>query len=105
MIEAITEDNKLFNFFMKDPDYAMKIMASWTKIDELECAWKRRDFVDSSGTKEMKQFTHCQPSGIHFRYRNHLDDHNNQIHSQISLDREWVTNFWPACKFAWYLAV
>ena len=36
MIEARTEDNKLFKIFcMKEPDYVMKIMASWMAIDEL----------------------------------------------------------------------
>ena len=36
MIEAITEDNKLFKIFcMKELDYLMKIMASWTTRDEL----------------------------------------------------------------------
>ena len=52
MIEARTEYNKLFKiFFMKDPDYVMKIMASWVALSELERSRTRRDFIDSSGTK------------------------------------------------------
>ena len=34
MIEARIEDNNLFKtFYMKDPDYVMKIMAIWMTID------------------------------------------------------------------------
>ena len=37
IIEARTEDNKLFKvFFIKELDYVMKIMASWIKTDGLE---------------------------------------------------------------------
>ena len=58
MIEARAEDNKLFKiFFMKETNYGTKIIASWMTLDELEGARKRRDFIDSSGTKETKQFT------------------------------------------------
>ena len=36
MIEAITEDNKLFKIFcMKEPYYVMKIMSVWVELDEL----------------------------------------------------------------------
>ena len=36
MIEATAQDNKLLRIFcMKDPDYLMKIMASWVKLGEL----------------------------------------------------------------------
>ena len=58
MIEARTEDNKLFEMFcMKDMDCAMKIMASWMTLDELDSARTRRYFIDISGTKDTKQFT------------------------------------------------
>ena len=36
MIEARTEDNKLFKtFFIKSPDYAMKIIPIWMILDDL----------------------------------------------------------------------
>ena len=36
MIEAKTQDNKSFIIFcMKEPYYAMNIMASWMTLDEL----------------------------------------------------------------------
>ena len=36
MLEAATENGKPFyNFFFKEPDYVIKIMASWMTLDEL----------------------------------------------------------------------
>ena len=106
MIESIIEDNKLFKIFcMKDPDYVMKIMASWMTLDGLEGARTRRYFIDINGTKETKHFTYRKPFGIHFRYIHQVDDHNNWIHVPIFLERAWATTFWPDRKFAWYLAV
>ena len=34
-----------------------------------------------------------------------MDNHNNQRHAPISLERTWATKFWPDHNFAWYLAV
>ena len=37
MVEASTEEGKPFRVFcFKEPDYVMKIMASWMNLDELE---------------------------------------------------------------------
>ena len=63
---------------MKEPDYVMKIMASWMILDELEGAKTRGDFIDSSVTKETKQFTSRQTFGLNFRYRHQVEEHNNQ---------------------------
>ena len=87
MIKSRTEDNKLLKIFcMKEPDYVMRIMASWMTPDELEGARTRRDFIYRSGKKDIKQFTYRYPFGIHFRYRHQVYYHNNQIHAPISLD-------------------
>ena len=86
MIEARTEYNKLFEIFcMKDPDYVMKIMASWVMIDELEGARTRGYFIDSSRKKEANQFTYWKPFLFHFRYLHQVDKHNNWKHAPISL--------------------
>ena len=90
---------------MKESDYVMKIMANWVAFDESEGTKTGRDFIQSSGTKDMKQFTYQQPFGLNFIYITQVGDHNNQIHAPISLERTWATKFWPDCKFAWYLTV
>ena len=81
----------------------MKIMVSWVTLHELEGARTGRDFIEISGTKEVKQFTYRQPSGLHFRYRHQVDDHNNQRHGQIYVEGKWATKFWPDRNFAWYI--
>ena len=84
MIEAINEDNNLFNMScMKEPNYVIKIMASWMTLNELEGAETKRDFINRSGTKEKNQFKNRQPSGIHFRYRHQVDYRNNRRHASI----------------------
>ena len=90
---------------MKEPDYVMKIMASWMTLDELEDTSTRRELIDISGTNKKKQFIYRHPFGIYSRYIHQADDHNNQRHAQIYLERIWATNFWPDHNFAWYLAV
>ena len=83
----------------------MKIMSSWMSLDELQGARTRRYYIESSGKKEMNQFTYRQTFGIHSRYRHQVYDHNNQIHAPFSLDWTWETKFWPDRNFPWYLAV
>ena len=84
MIEAINEDNNLFKFFLMEyPYYLMKIMVVWMTFYGLENASTRRDFIDSSETKEINQFTYRYPFGIHFRYSHQFENHNNQIHAPI----------------------
>ena len=57
MIQKRTEENKWFKtYFIKVPDYAMKVMASWMILDEFQGAKTRIYFTDSSVTNESKQF-------------------------------------------------
>ena len=106
MAEARTEDNKfLKTFLMKDPDYVMQIMASCMALDELEGVRTRRDFIDSSGTKDTKKFIYGQKFGLHFIYIHQVDDHNNGRHAPISLARTWVTKSCLDHNLTWYLSV
>ena len=101
MLEARTQDNKSFRIFcMKDPDYVMKIMASWFTLDELEGVKTGIEFVESSGKKYTKRFTYRKIFGIHFSYRHQVGDHKKIIHAENALDRTWGTKFWPDCNFA-----
>ena len=97
IIEARTEDNKLFKIFcMKEPYYVMKIMESWMTLDELEGASTRRVFIDKSRTKDKK----VSHTGIHLRYRHLVEDHNNKMHAPIYLYMTWATELWPDRNFA-----
>ena len=72
---------------------------------ELEGTKTRRDYIDSSGTKQTNQFTYQQPFRLHFKYQHQVDDHNNKRHAPIFLERTWATKFYPDHNFSWYLAV
>ena len=69
-------------------------------LDDIQGAKKIRDFIDNSVTKETKQGTYQEPFGIDFRYRNLVEDHNNQRHVKISLDMKWAARLWPDCNLA-----
>ena len=106
VIESITEDNKLFKVFCgKESDYMMKIMASWVTLGDLEDANTRRYFIDRSGTKETNYFTYQNPFGVHYKYRQQVENHNYKIHVPISLERTWATKFWPDRNFSCYLVM
>jgi hypothetical protein len=109
MVEVMTEEGpqgKPFKIFcFKEPDYVMKIMATWMTLDELPEANTRRDYIGRDGQSLVKLFKYRQPFGLHFRYCHQVDDHNNRRHAPISVERTWATKFWPDRNFAWYLAV
>jgi hypothetical protein len=105
MLEAKTEEGKPFRIYcFKEPDYVMKIMATWMTLDELEDAPTRREYKGANGQSVVQTFKYRQPFGLQFRYRHQVDDHNNCRHAPISLERTWATKFWPDHNFAWYLA-
>ena len=68
---------------MKDPDYVMKIVENYMTLDDLEDAEKRRDLIDSSGTKYANPITYQQLYGLHLNDRHQLYNHYYQIHAQI----------------------
>ena len=52
ILEARTQDIRLFQIFcIKELYYAMNMMASWTKLDELEGEKTKRYLIEISGTK------------------------------------------------------
>ena len=109
MLEAITEEvpeGKAFNIFcFKEPEYVMKIMATWMTLEELDGEDTRQEYKGWDGQSLARLLKYRQPFGFHFRYRHEEDDHNNRRHDPISIKRTCETMFWPDRKFAWYLAV
>ena len=53
MLEAITEEDpegKIFKIFcFKEPEYVMKIMATWMTLEELDRADNRREYKGRDG--------------------------------------------------------
>jgi len=66
---------------------------------------KTKRVYKSNGQTVTKVFNCIEPISNHFRYRHQIDDNNNRRHAPISLERTWVTKYWPDRNFAWFLAV
>ena len=90
---------------MREPNYVMRIMASWMKLHELYVAKIRRDFIERSGKKEMNQYTCRNPFWFCSKYRHQVDDQKYFRHVPIHLERTWGTKFCPDHNFAWYTDV
>ena len=109
MLEAINEEGtegKAYKIFCsKEPEYVMKIMATWMTLEELDGADTRREYKGRDGESLTRLFKYCQPYGLHFRYRHQVEDHKNRRHATISIEMTWATKFWPDRNFACYLAV
>ena len=110
MLEAITEDGpegKAFNifFFFKEPEYFMKIMATWTTLEELDGTDTRQEYKGRYGQSLVRKFKYRHPFELHFFYRHQVYYQNNRRHAPISIEGKWETKFWTNRNFTWYLAV
>ena len=85
---------------MKDPDYVMNMMASWTARDELEDTKIRIDFTDNSGTNQKNIFTYQHQFGINYKYKHKIDYNNNWRRAPTFLDRTLETKYWKDCNFS-----
>ena len=109
MLEAITEDvteGKAFNIFcFREPEYVMKVISTCMTLKELDGADTRRKYKGQDVQYLVSQLKYWKTFGSHSRHHHQVDNHNNRSNAPISLERKWVTKFWPNRNFAWYLAV
>ena len=71
---------------MKEPYYAMKLMALWMALNDLECANNKRDWKENGFCKSIF-FFYKQPFGMQFRYMHQDDDQNNRRHAKIYIEK------------------
>ena len=55
----------------------MKIMATWITLEELDRVDNRREYKGWDGESLARIFKYRQTFGLHFRYRQQVDDHNH----------------------------
>ena len=97
-----TLENERYNLFvMKEPDYDMKLMATYGSLTYHENEKKNSRFCNG----ETHTFKYTKPFSDHFKYRHLIDDHNNLRHSSPSFEDTWTTHRWPNRVFAFLLAV
>ena len=87
ILESITEDGpegKTFKIFcFKEPEYVMKIMATWITLEELDGADTRWEYKGRDGESLTRLFKYRQPFGLNFRYRHQVDNQKNRRHAPI----------------------
>lgn len=77
-----TMDGVKYSFFnLKEPEYIMKMMASYGNLAPLPYQ------TDSTAVS----FNYPEVFGNHFRYRHMVDDHNHIRHSIPSIEGCWST--------------
>ena len=88
-------------FVMKEPDYNMKLMATYGSL-----TYHPNEQMNTRVVTEGKvKFKYTKPFADHFCYRHAVDDHNNLRHSSPSLEDTWTTHRWQNRVFAFLLAV
>ena len=97
MLETITEEGpegKAFKIFcFKEPEYVMKILATWISLEDLDGADTRQEYKGRDGESLTSLFKYRQPFGFHFHYRRQVDDHNNRRHAPNLSERTLATKF------------
>ena len=99
-------DNVPYDIFcMKEPDYVMKIMATYGGLTAHEGQKEsvRKWTVD--GEPWESRFQYKIPFSNHFDFRHVVDDHNNLRHQQPSIEGTWTTHRWSTRVFSFLLAV
>ena len=82
-------------FFMKDPDYVMKLMTIYGPLEP----------KDKKTHRNFKLGGVMEVVANHFLYRQKVDEKNNRRYAPIYIYKTWATKYWPYSCFAWYLAV
>jgi len=88
----------------KEPNYVMKIMATWMTLDEFGGGTKRK-WKGADGRAIEKKLKYKQPFGMHFLHRHWVDDHNNRRHKPILFETSWKTKYLPDRNFSHYVAI
>ena len=88
-------------FCLKEPEYVMKIMATYSGLTELDKQKESvRKYVGLDGSNKTSRFKYCEPFANHYIYRHSVDDHNNNRHGVPSIEGTWVTHRWVNIVFA-----
>ena len=78
-------------FCVKEPDYVMKLMATYGTLDPTDKRTQRK--FKRGGVIETKEFMYTEVVANHFLYQHQVDDNNNRRHVPISIERTWATKY------------
>jgi len=92
-------------FVMKDVDYSMKLMSAYGALTVKAGQDESFRTYTKDGSTVTNVFKYTEPFANHFKCRHVVDDHNNNRHSDISLEQTWATHRWENRISAFILAV
>lgn len=100
-----TLDDISYNVFaMKEPEYVMKLMATYGELTPAPDQEKAFRQYEKNNQTIKKQFCYPPPIANHFWYRHAVDDHNNLRHKLPSIEDTWRTSRWSNRVFSCVLA-
>ena len=82
MIEEGPEGKLFMIIVLKETEYIMKTMYSWTTLEELEGADTRRDYKGWESRSLVKLFKYWHLFVLPLWHRHHIDNHKNSRHYQ-----------------------
>ena len=92
---AGTMDGMAYNLWgMKEPDYAMRMMAMGGPLAVYETCKEALRKWTKGGIEVIRRFRYACPFDWHFHYRHAVDDHNNLRHALPLVEDSWVTHRW-----------
>ena len=78
-------------FFMKYPDYIMKLMNKYGTLDPTDKMTRRK--FNCGGVMETKEIMYTELVASIFLYRHQVDDNKNRRHAPISIEITWATKY------------
>ena len=98
-----TMDGVPFHVFgLKEPDYVMKVMATYGTNERNENHRTRRIYKDKEKKQVSTSFYYPEIMSNHYKFRHAVDDHNAKRHSPICLEYVCATKYLPHRPFSFF---
>jgi len=104
-IEGKLDETNYCLYMMKEPDFVMKMMATYGALNPFPDEKDSTRYYMKDGNKVTKTFKFTEPYSNHYRFRHAVDDHNNLRHQVPSIEGTWVTQRWPIRVLGFLLAI
>ena len=72
----------------------MILMSTYSVLDEVSGSVAKSSWKDDDGTCNTTQFNYIEPYHNHYQYRHKIDDHNNMIQGNMSIEDSFGTKIW-----------
>ncbi len=87
---GVLDKERYFNWYMKKPDYLMKIATGGTLISDDSCKNVTRKWTCGGGSSMEARFHYTKSFDWNFSYCHNVENHNNLCHSLSTLEETWI---------------